>query len=145
MSTVFYYCQHCGNVIVKLHDGGPVPICCGETMERLEPHLSDPEEEIAEKHVPVVECLDDRSFLVKIGSMPHPMTDLHYISFIFVETKTGGQIVHLKPEDRKAEAFFCMCKEKPVAVYVYCNIHGLWKLNLNVPDSTKCCKTDGKC
>jgi superoxide reductase len=25
---------------------------------------------------------------------------------------------------------FCTCNDKPVAVYEYCNLHGLWKTEL---------------
>lgn len=147
MTTLFYYCEHCGNVIIKLHDGGPVPVCCGETMTRLTPNLIDPKGETAEKHIPVCEKLDDCSYKVKVGSKPHPMTDVHRIEFLFIETADGGQFIRLKPEDMEAEAVFCACREKPVAVYAYCNIHGLWKLDCgggmqdSCTDKKECCKT----
>ena len=30
----------------------------------------------------------------------------------------------------KPEAVICTCGSKPVAVYEYCNLHGLWKTEL---------------
>jgi superoxide reductase len=55
------------------------------------------------------------------------MAPEHHISFIYVETENGGIIAHLKD---KPEATFCICNDKPVAVYEYCNLHGLWKVEL---------------
>lgn len=119
-------CRRCGNVIVKVVDSGVTPVCCGEDMVELRPNLTDT---AVEKHLPVVECLDDCNFKVKVGSTPHPMTKEHHIAFIYVETEHGGQLFNLDPEGT-AEAEFCTCKDKPVAVYEYCNIHGLWKTEL---------------
>ena len=51
----------------------------------------------------------------------------HHISFIYVETEDGGIRVDLKD---KPEAVICTCGSKPVAVYEYCNLHGLWKTEL---------------
>ena len=49
----------------------------------------------------------------------------HHICFIYVETENGGQLVQLDPE-KPAVAEFCICKSPVVAVYEYCNLHGLW-------------------
>lgn len=147
MSTVFYYCEHCGNVVIKLHDGGPVPTCCGDVMTRLNANLIDSKGEVSEKHLPVIECLDDCTIKVKIGSLPHPMTDIHHIDFIFLETENGGQMIKLNPDDKKAEAIFCTCKDKPTAAYAYCNIHGLWKLPIKGQPSKRrcCCNSESSC
>lgn len=124
MATKFYRCRHCGNVIVKLVDSKVPVVCCGEKMAELVPDTVDAS---IEKHVPVVTKVDECTLKVEIGSQPHPMTPEHYISFIYVETEHGGMYVDLKD---KPEAFFCTCKDKPVAVYEYCNLHGLWKTEL---------------
>jgi superoxide reductase len=121
MATKFYRCRHCGNVIVKLVDSKVPVVCCGEKMAELVPDTVDAS---IEKHVPVVTKIDECTLKVEIGSQPHPMTPEHYISFIYVETENGGMYVDLKD---KPESFFCTCKDKPVAVYEYCNLHGLWK------------------
>lgn len=122
MATKFYKCPHCGNVIVKLVDGGPVPVCCGETMKVLDPKDADG---AYEKHVPHVTKVDDCTLRVEVGSVPHPMTPEHHISFIYVETAAGGQFVQLDPA-QPAVAEFCTCKAPVTAVYEYCNLHGLW-------------------
>ena len=78
-----------------------------------------------EKHVPHVTKVDDCTIKVEIGSVPHPMIPEHHICFIYVETENGGQLVQLDPE-KPAVAEFCVCKSPVVAVYEYCNLHGLW-------------------
>ena len=66
---------------------------------------------------------------VKVGSVDHPMEEKHYIEWIFVETENGGQRKVLNPGDApKAE--FSFAGDKPVAVYAYCNLHGLWKAEI---------------
>ena len=81
----------------------------------------------ATKHVPVVTRLDDCRIKVEVGSVAHPMTPEHHIAFIYVETENGGIRVNLKD---KPETVVCVCTDKPVAVYEYCNLHGLWKTEL---------------
>ncbi|HKM13088.1 MAG TPA: desulfoferrodoxin family protein [Bacteroidales bacterium] len=95
-------------------------------MEQLIAHTEDAG---GEKHVPVVTKLDDCTIKVEVGSVPHPMLPEHHIAFIYLETEDGGARVGL-PHDGKPEAEFCTCSGKPVAVYEYCNLHGLWKKEL---------------
>lgn len=93
-------------------------------MEELIPGTVDAS---LEKHVPVVTRLDDCHIKVEVGSVAHPMLPEHHIAFIYVETENGGIRVDLKD---KPEAVVCVCNEKPVAVYEYCNLHGLWKTDV---------------
>lgn len=127
MATKFFLCTACGNVVVKFVDSGVTPFCCGKAMVELVSGTSDG---AVEKHLPVVEKMGDHTIKVKVGSKPHPMMDEHHIAFIYLETPAGGQIKYLKPGE-PAEAVFCNICEKPVAVYAYCNIHGLWKADLH--------------
>lgn len=124
MATKFYKCEHCGNVVIKVVDSGVPLICCGEKMKELVPNTVDASQE---KHVPVVTRLDDCRIKVEVGSVAHPMTPEHHIAFIYVETENGGMRIDLKD---KPEAVFCTCNDKPIAVYEYCNLHGLWKVDL---------------
>ena len=124
MATKFYKCRHCGNVIEKVVDSGVKVVCCGEQMEELVPNTSDGS---GEKHVPVVKRLDDCKIEIKVGSVAHPMTEEHHIAFIYVETEHGGIRINLKD---RPEAVVCTCTDRAVAVYEYCNLHGLWKAEL---------------
>ena len=76
-----------------------------------------------EKHVPVIEHSGDH-VIVKVGSVAHPMLDVHWIQWIVLETATGYQKKELKPGDAP-EASFAVT-EPVVAAYEYCNLHGLW-------------------
>ena len=124
MAVKFFKCNHCGNVIIKVVDSKVPVFCCGEEMAEL---VANTEEASVEKHLPVVTKLDDCSIKVEVGSVPHPMLAEHHIAFIYVETENGGIRMDLSD---KPEAVFCTCVEKPIAVYEYCNLHGLWKAEL---------------
>ena len=124
MATKFFKCRHCGNVVEKVVDSGVAVICCGEKMEELVPNTV---EASGEKHIPVVTRIDECSIKVEVGSVPHPMLPEHHIAFIYVEPEDGGIRINLKD---KPEAIVCTCSSKPVAVYEYCNLHGLWKTEL---------------
>lgn len=124
MTTKFYKCNTCGNVITKVVDSKVPVVCCGKPMTELVPNTVDA---ATEKHVPVVTWLDDKRIKVEVGSVAHPMLDEHHISFIYVETLDGGIRVDLKD---KPEAVIYVGDTKPVAVYEYCNLHGLWMTKL---------------
>ena len=124
MAVKFFKCEHCGNVIQKVVDSKVPVVCCGEKMKELTVNTVDAS---VEKHLPVVTRLDDCRIKVEVGSVPHPMTEDHHIAFIYVETENGGILQYLKD---KPAATFCVCNDKPIAVYEYCNLHGLWKTEL---------------
>ena len=92
-----------------------------ENARELTPNTTDG---AYEKHVPVIEQQGDH-VTVTVGSVPHPMLDVHYIEWILLETATGYQKHDLKPgQEPKAE--FAVT-EPVLAAYEYCNLHGLWK------------------
>lgn len=124
MSAKFYRCNICGNLIVMLNDSGVKPACCGKTMEELVPNTVDASNE---KHVPVVTQIDENHIKVEVGSVAHPMLPEHHITMIYLETEDGGKFERLTD---KPEAVFCTEGSKPVAVYEYCNLHGLWMTKL---------------
>ena len=124
MATKFYKCPFCGNVIQKVVDSTVPVVCCGQPMQELIPGTVDAS---VEKHLPVVTKLDDNTIKVEVGSVAHPMLAEHHIAFIYVETEHGGIRVDLKD---KPEAVISLGDEKAVAVYEYCNLHGLWKIEL---------------
>ncbi|HHW68795.1 MAG TPA: desulfoferrodoxin [Tenericutes bacterium] len=120
----FYICRHCGNVIVKLEDKKTPVSCCGAKMELLEANTQDA---TLEKHVPVVE-VEKEKVTVKVGSVLHPMVEEHYITFIVFRTQSGFSVKFLNPNEEPIAEF--KTNEKVIEVYEYCNIHGLWKTNL---------------
>jgi len=116
-----YRCNVCGNIVEVLHVGEGELVCCGQPMELLQAKTADVGKE---KHVPVIEA-GDAGVKVKVGDVPHPMEEKHYIEWIEVITDGDGCRQFLKPGD-KPEAEFDV-RSKKVAAREYCNIHGLWK------------------
>jgi len=117
----FYVCKHCGNMVAFIKDSGAKIVCCGEPMTELEPGTV---EASVEKHVPSY-TFENGVVKVQVGSEIHPMMEKHFIEWIFLKTENGGHRKILKPgDDPKAE--FCIGEDKPVIVYAYCNLHGLW-------------------
>ena len=119
----FFRCKKCGSMVVKINGKPCDPVCCGEPMEEL---IAGTTDGAREKHIPDVKVADGKVF-VQVGSVEHPMLDAHYIEWIYLQTKDGGQFKALKPGDAPKAEF---CAADPVAVYEYCNLHGLWKNEL---------------
>ena len=121
----FYICEKCGNIIGKINDSGVSVVCCGQKMTKLEAGVV---EASREKHIPVVTC-EDGLVKVTVGSVNHPMTEDHSIEWVYLETCRGGQRKNLNPGDDPVVTF-AVYDEKPIAVYAYCNLHGLWKAEI---------------
>ena len=121
----FYICAHCGNIVGLIHDAGVPMMCCGQKMQQLIPGTVDAS---VEKHTPVV-SVEGNLVKVVIGSVEHPMTEEHYIPWVYLQTDKGGQRKCLVPGAAPVVTFAC-AEEKPVAVYAYCNLHGIWKTDL---------------
>jgi len=111
-------CEVCGNIIEILHEGADSLVCCNQPMVLQEEHTQ--EQEGNEKHVPVIE-----GNKVKIGSLPHPMDEDHYIEWIEATSDSGLAPCKkfLKPGDQPEVEFPFPVKQ----ARAYCNIHGLWK------------------
>ena len=122
----FYVCNHCGNIVHFVKNKGVPVVCCGEKMSELIPGTSDG---AAEKHVPEVK-VDGNKVTVTVGSVAHPMQDVHYIEWVILETEKGYQKVDLKPDQAPVAEFIVPEGDKPVATYEYCNLHGLWKAEI---------------
>ena len=121
MKTTFKVCKKCGNLVGMINDSGAPITCCGEEMETIVPNTVDAS---AEKHLPVVSIEGDK-VIVNIGSQDHPMVEEHFIEWVYLRTQNGGQRKALKPGDAP-HVTFCLDGEKAIAVYAYCNLHGLW-------------------
>ena len=118
----FYLCETCKNIITKIVDSKVPVVCCGKPMKELVPGAVDG---ALEKHVPAV-LVESKVVKVQIGEVIHPMLAEHYIQFIALETKSGVQIKYLKAGDEPKAEFVLADGDEAVAVYEYCNLHGLW-------------------
>ncbi len=116
-----YKCNVCGNIVEVLHVGGAELVCCGQPMELMEAHTKD---EGKEKHVPVIEEIED-GYKVKVGSVPHPMEEAHFIEWIELVVDGVACKKYLNTSDQP-EAEFHVKKGSAVSAREYCNVHGLW-------------------
>ena len=126
MNTKFYICPDCGALVEMIHDSGIAPACCGMKMDELRPNTV---EASGEKHIPAV-TIEDDVVTVNVGSVDHPMETVHFIEWVYLKTEQGGQRKYMKP-GQAPKVTFHLGDDKPLAVYAYCNLHGLWKTELN--------------
>jgi superoxide reductase len=116
-----YKCEICGNIVEVLHTGAGQLVCCGQDMTLLETKTSD---EGKEKHVPVIEKQGNK-VIVKVGDVPHPMEDNHYIEWIEIIADGVVYRKNLKP-GMEPVAEFEITADK-IEAREYCTVHGLWK------------------
>ena len=82
-----------------------------------------------EKHIPAVK-VNGNVVEVNVGSVDHPMESVHWIEWVQLVTDKGSQRRHLNPGE-EPNVKFTLHDEKAVAVYAYCNLHGLWMTELD--------------
>ncbi len=116
-----YKCEVCGNIVEVLHDGVGALVCCGKGMRLFEENTVDASKE---KHVPVIEKIEG-GYRVKVGSIPHPMEEKHYIEWIELVADGKTYREFLKPGQAPEAVFRIEASE--VSAREYCNLHGLWR------------------
>lgn len=78
-----------------------------------------------EKHVPVI-SREGQTVTVTVGSVLHPMTAVHYIAWILLETKNGEERKELEPGEDPVAQFYVAEDDEVIAAYEYCTLHGIW-------------------
>lgn len=116
-----YKCELCGNMVEVIEGGGADLVCCGQEMALLVENTVDAAKE---KHVPVIEKIDG-GFKIKVGSVPHPMEEKHYIQWIEVIADGKAYMEFLKPGGAPEAEF--KIDAASVTAREYCNLHGHWK------------------
>lgn len=126
MNQRFYKCSHCGKIIAVVKESGVPIMCCGVPMNEI---IAGSVDAAKEKHLPVVR-IDGNKVIVSIGEIEHPMTAEHSIEWVSIQTKQGNQR-KLLPAGGKPQVTFAICDDdEVVAVFAYCNLHGLWKTEI---------------
>ncbi len=121
MKRKFLICKTCGNLIEMINDSGVTPNCCNNNMIELEANTTDA---ASEKHVPVI-SIDNNTVTVKVGEIPHPMTEEHYIAWIYLKTNKKIMRQDLKPNVDACATFNLSDGENVIEAYAYCNLHSL--------------------
>ena len=124
-NTKYYICEKCGNLVEKIDDSGVPMVCCGQKMTPVE---AGTVEASREKHIPVA-TVEGNLVKVVVGSVEHPMAEEHSILWVELKTDKGVQRKHL-PVGAHPSVTFALSDEKPLEVYAYCNLHGLWKTEI---------------
>lgn len=117
-----FKCERCGNIVEMLHHGGGTLACCGEPMKQMPEQTADSS---LEKHVPIIERVEG-GYSVRVGSVPHPMLENHFIEWIELSAD-GRKCRRFLAPGEAPSAFFPgpVCEE--TSAREYCNIHNLWK------------------
>ncbi len=121
----FFVCKTCGNLVGMIHASGAPMTCCGQHMTELVANTVDASQE---KHVPKITVEGDL-VTVEVGAVAHPMVAEHFIEWVYLMTKRGGQRKALNPGEAP-KAVFVLKDDSPVAAYAYCNLHSLWKAEI---------------
>ncbi len=119
-SLQIYKCEICGKMTEVIHEGRGELVCCGKPMKLFIGNTVDADKE---KHVPVVE-VNENIVNVKVGAVPHPMEEKHFIEWIEIIADGRAYRQFLQPAD-SPEAF--PIKGEQIVARAYCNLHGLWK------------------
>jgi len=116
-----YKCMVCSAIVETLQGGQGELVCCGQPMKLFTENTVDASKE---KHVPVIE-ISDNFVKVKIGNVPHPMEETHYIQWIELVADNKSYKQFLKPGDAPEAIFEISAKQ--VGAREFCNLHGLWR------------------
>lgn len=108
----FYVCPICGNIITSVGQGSFS--CCGVTL------LEQEAEDYDDCHSIKLETVDNEYYI----TIDHPMSKVHYVSFIAYVTSNSSEIEKLYPEQDISVRFR---KKGHGILYAYCNRHGMFK------------------
>ena len=118
-------CSVCGNIVEMIEDKGVPVMCCGKPMDELKANTTDG-------------ALENMFRLLKSQMESackgwfhgHPMLAEHYITMILVEAGDNIMRKNLKPGEKPEGVFPLGDYKGKVHVYEYCNLHGLWKTDI---------------
>lgn len=119
----FLKCSVCGNIIITKENENN--ICCEKEMAQIKPNTT---EAATEKHIPVVN-IENNIATIKVGEIAHPMTEEHYIEWIYVITNLREIKYDLKPNEEAKVSLILEENESIKEIYAYCNLHSLWLKN----------------
>lgn len=119
----FLKCSVCGNIIITKESENN--ICCEKEMAQIKPNTT---EAATEKHIPVVN-IENNIATIKVGEIAHPMTEEHYIEWIYVITNLREIKYDLKPNEEAKVSLILEENESIKEIYAYCNLHSLWLKN----------------
>lgn len=135
-NMTFRKCDTCGQVIGIIKNKDNQIVCCGKVMSEIVPQ--ETEDFLGEKHIPIF-FIKHKKLFIQVGSNEHPTSLDHHIEWVAVKTNVRHQRIPLFPGERARIMIPLVCGEEVLEIYAYCNIHGLWKRNVDSdPKGYKC-------
>ena len=120
----FFKCSECSTLVEALNPQCCDEMsCCGKPMLMLHPNRTL---ELSAKHLPVIKR-SGNTITVCVGRILHPMTSGHSIKWIELVGNGFEKRVELKSGDDPIVTFHISEKERALSVYAYCDVHGLWR------------------
>lgn len=123
---IFLTCESCGNIVGMIEVAVGIMECCGQVMSRIAANTVDAAKE---KHLPVAK-LGGSKLMVEVGSIPHPMDEKHHITWIAIAQGRMTQRFTLENTGSPTATFHGVENDE-ISVYAYCNLHGLWRTDVN--------------
>lgn len=125
MKDLSFFITDKGTTFVGIDACKDAKVVCGDDKKEYKSVVVGSVDAAKEKHVPVVE-VNGTEVTVKVGSVEHPMQDVHYIVWVCLKTEKGFQFKMLTPADKPEAKFSITADDKVVEAYEYCNLHGIW-------------------
>ncbi len=116
----FLKCSLCGDTVIAQENN--LFSCCNVEMQKV---MANKTEAATEKHIPVVNIKENNA-TIAVGEIPHPMTEEHYIEWIYIITNLREIRYNLNPNAKPEVELTPEKNEIIKEVYSYCNLHSLW-------------------
>ena len=118
-----YRCSICGNLVQVMIEGEGELVCCGEPMKLITPQNSEVDEQLLEKHIPIIKV--DPS-MTKVVVPEHPMVNTHYIEFLQTVSNDKDEVCTKFLYPGSEAVMRVDTTNKNIKAHSYCNIHGLY-------------------
>lgn len=116
-------CLKCGSLIKVIEDCHCEEcgiVCCNQEMKTIDANTTDAS---VEKHKPTYSVENDK-LVVRVN---HVMESEHYIEWICLITDNKEEYVYFNHSDEPVAIFDNV---NTGTIYSYCNLHGLWKTDI---------------
>ena len=118
-----YKCSICGNLVQVLLAGEGELVCCGEPMKLMTPQNSEADEQLTEKHTPIIYADE---VVTKVSVEEHPMVNTHYIMFLQTISNDKDEVCTKFLYPGSEAVMRVEGENKNISARSYCNIHGLY-------------------
>jgi superoxide reductase len=151
----FYRCEECGKIVTIVVDGGGELVCCGQPMKKLIANSVDASVEkhvpIAIRYDgkldvsigAVLHPMTSEHYIQWVALVTERKVEITYlmpndqpsVQFLYHVHSTKVEVVHSSADEdvvpncegNPCNFSYNELADESVAIYAYCNLHGLWK------------------